>query len=100
SVMYKANFTHDLVVAKQSFALSGLAAGQHELLHALGFRSGREHDKLSGLDFSLTTRGNPVFAGCLGWLECEVIDAFELGDATAFLGAVVDGERMAEGEPM
>ena len=100
SVIYKANFTHELVAAKGNFALSVLGAGQTELLHSLGFTSGREHDKLAGLDITLTSRGNPVFAGGPGWLECEVIGAFDLGDATAFLGAVVDSERTGEGAPM
>jgi flavin reductase (DIM6/NTAB) family NADH-FMN oxidoreductase RutF len=99
-VLYKANFTHELVVAKGSFALSVLEAGQTELLHALGFRSGRDYDKLAGLDFTLTSKGNPVFKGSLGWLECEVLEAFDLGDATAFLGAVVENQRTGEGEAM
>src|SRR5712691_651929 len=58
SVLYKANFTHELVLAKRSFALSILAAGQTELLRALGFNSGRDHDKLAGLHPNLTSRGN------------------------------------------
>src|SRR5437016_2041438 len=76
NVLYKANFTHELVLAKGSFALSVLAAGQTDLLDALGFRSGRDHEKLAGLDFTLTSRGDPIFRGSLGWVECEVIEAF------------------------
>lgn len=48
----------------------------------------------------LTVRGNPVFTGGLGWLDCEVIEAFELGDATAFLGAVVDTKDLRQGRPL
>jgi flavin reductase (DIM6/NTAB) family NADH-FMN oxidoreductase RutF len=97
SVLYKANFTHELVVAKRDFSISVLSEDQTALIPALGFETGRESDKLEGLDFELTARGNPVFRDSLGWLECEVIESFEFGDATAFLAAVVEMKRMREG---
>ena len=100
SVLYKANYTHELVVAKGSFSLSVLAEGQEELLPKLGFVSGRGVEKLAGLDVEMTGRGNPVFTGSLGWLECEVIADFDLGDATAFLGAVVATQELRDGSPL
>jgi flavin reductase (DIM6/NTAB) family NADH-FMN oxidoreductase RutF len=100
SVIYKGNYTHDLVRAKGSFSISALASDQADLLRPLGFVSGREHDKLAGLDVELTPRGNPVLTGSLGWLECEVIATFDLGDATAFLGAVLATKRYRTAEPL
>jgi flavin reductase (DIM6/NTAB) family NADH-FMN oxidoreductase RutF len=100
SVLYKANLTHDLVAAKRDFSISVLSDEQTGLIPTLGFESGREHDKLDGLDFELTSHGNPVFTDSLGWLECEVIETFDFGDATAFLAAVVDMKRLREGRAM
>ena len=99
-ILYKANHTHDLVARGESFSLSVLTKEQVDLIPALGFVSGRDSDKLSGLEFQLTERGNPVFPGNLGWLECEVIESFDLGDATAFLGAVLENRRSGVGQPI
>jgi flavin reductase (DIM6/NTAB) family NADH-FMN oxidoreductase RutF len=99
-VLYKANHTHDLVAKKGSFSLTVLSGDQLDLIPALGFVSGRDRNKLEGLDYQLTERGNPVFPGGLGWLECEVIEALDLGDASGYLAAVVANERWREGSPL
>jgi flavin reductase (DIM6/NTAB) family NADH-FMN oxidoreductase RutF len=100
SVLYKANFTHELVVEKGSFSVCLLAQDQSELVPKLGFVSGRDEDKMAGLEVAMTPQGNPILKGCLAWLECEVIDTFDLGDATCFLAAVTAMERLRAGEPM
>lgn len=99
-VLYKSNFTHDLVLAKRDFSVSLLSEDQAELIPKLGFVSGRDQGKLDGLDFEMTERDNPVFHGSVGWLECSVIEQFDLGDSTAFLSAVRKNERLTEVSPM
>ena len=48
--LYKRNLTHDLVRGSGVFALHLLAKGQEELVHRLGFVSGRrDAHKLDGL---------------------------------------------------
>ena len=100
AVLYKRNHTHDLVVAKGEFSLSVLGAAQVDLIPKLGFVSGRDASKLDGVEYTLTERGNPVFAGSIGWLECSVIERFDLGDSTAFLSAVLENQRLADDEPL
>ncbi len=100
AVLYKANFTHELVIEKGSFSVCLLAQDQSDLIPRLGFVSGRDEDKMAGLDVGVTPKGNPIMSGCLAWLECEVIDTFDLGDATCFLAAVTAMERLRAGEPM
>ena len=55
---------------------------------------------MEGLDYTLTERGNPVFAGSIGWLEASVIEYFDLGDSTAFLVAVLENHRLTDDEPL
>jgi flavin reductase (DIM6/NTAB) family NADH-FMN oxidoreductase RutF len=100
SVLYKTNFTHELVEAKGSFSVSVLSEAQIGLLPALGFRSGRQQDKLRGFNVEVTALGNPVFPDSLGWLDCQVIDSYSLGDATAFLGAVIESRNLNSGPPL
>ena len=99
-VLYKANLTHELIAAKGSFSVSLLADDQRDLIPKLGFVSGRNEDKMAGLEVDVTPEGNPILTGCLAWLECDVIDSFDLGDATCFLGAVTAMESLRVGEPM
>jgi flavin reductase (DIM6/NTAB) family NADH-FMN oxidoreductase RutF len=100
TALYKANRTHDLVLAKGSFSLSVLSEQQIDLIPALGFVSSSDGAKLGGLAYHLTPLGNPVFEGSLGWLEAEVIEAFDMGDGTAFLSAVLQHERLTEDTPL
>jgi flavin reductase (DIM6/NTAB) family NADH-FMN oxidoreductase RutF len=100
SVLYKANLTHEMVVEKGSFTVCLLAQDQRDLVPRLGFVSGHDEDKMAGLDVSVTSKGNPIVQECLAWLECEVIEGFDMGDATCFLAAVTAGEHLRPGEPM
>jgi flavin reductase (DIM6/NTAB) family NADH-FMN oxidoreductase RutF len=99
-MLYKRNHTHDLVVARGELSLSLLCEAQVALVPKLGFVSGRDGSKLDGLDYTLTERGNPVFDGSIGWLECSVIERFDLGDSTAFLSAVLENHRLSGDEPL
>jgi flavin reductase (DIM6/NTAB) family NADH-FMN oxidoreductase RutF len=99
-VLYKQNYTHDLVIAKGDFSLSVLSEAQLHLISALGFETGRETSKLETIDYRLSPRGNPIFDGGAGWLECEVIEAFDFGDSTAFLSGVVENERTSDAAPL
>ncbi len=89
-VLWKGNYTHELVLAAGTMAITVLAEGQEGLLAPLGLRSGRAGPKLEGLAWRPTAEGDPVFAGGAGWLRARVIEGFDLGDATAFLVGVVE----------
>ena len=96
----KSNYTHDLVAAEGTFAVTVLAGEQLPLLDRLGLRSGRDGDKLAGLEVVLTAAGDPYFPSGAGYLACEVLEAFDVGDATAFLSAVRARETFSGARPM
>ena len=85
--LWKTNLTHDLVAESGSMAITLLSADQAHLLWPLGIRSGRDGPKLQGLRYLLTPAGDPWFEGAAA-MRCEVLDAFDVGDATFFLVAV------------
>ena len=70
------------------------------LLGGTIFGSGRDGDKLADIETALTPAGAPYFPGGAGYLACEVIEAYDLGDSTAFLCAVRQRERLSDLEPM
>ena len=87
-VLSNTNYTTELVANAGTLAVSVLAEHQAGLLAPLGLKSGRDGPKLQGLGFTLTPAGDPYFAGGAGWLSGDVLEAFDLGDSTAFLVAV------------
>ena len=91
--IHKFNYSHELIMATGRFVLHVLhtGAGQVELVYRLGFFSGRDRDKLSGLSHrpGLKT-GVPVLADCFCWFECEVGNVMDTGSSTFFMGEVVE----------
>jgi flavin reductase (DIM6/NTAB) family NADH-FMN oxidoreductase RutF len=98
--LWKTNHTHDLVVASGTLALTLLSEAQVGLFERLGLHSGRDGEKLAGIEYRLTARGDPYFPGGCGYLDCRVIEAFDLGDATSFLCAVEERAWLIEAAPL
>ena len=99
--LHKTNLTHDLVADSGTLAITALSRGSAQLLEPLGLVSGHEKaDKLEGLEYALTSSGDPYFPAGVAMLECEVLDRHDLGDATSFLVAVRELAALAGGEPL
>lgn len=98
--LYKTNFTHEMVTRSRAFALCFLRQDQQELVHRLGFLSGRRQDKLAGLRHHKGVTGSPVLEDCRGYLDCSVIDTLDGGDMTCFFAEVLDGAVLSPSEPL
>ena len=105
--LWKANYTHDLVLASRVFALHPLPSDPPEALAAslalirrLGFRSGRDGDKLADLSWRPGVTGSPILADALTAVEARVVATLDGGEMTVFLADVVAGERLRAGTPL
>jgi flavin reductase (DIM6/NTAB) family NADH-FMN oxidoreductase RutF len=87
--IHKFNFSHDLIFDTGRFVLHLLRQDQFDLIHTLGFASGRDRDKLAGVPHRLGTLGAPVLDDCYAHFECRIINAMDTGSSTCFLGDVV-----------
>jgi flavin reductase (DIM6/NTAB) family NADH-FMN oxidoreductase RutF len=86
------NFTHDLIVKSEQFALNVPGRDLAEKVKLCGTLSGRDVDKFKEVSLTpLTARvvEAPLVEECLGHLECTVVEAPSLGDHTLFVGRVV-----------
>ena len=92
----KTNFTHDLIYASGVFGLHLLRNDQWDVIWKLGLESGRERDKLSGLDVRIGETGCPMLVDVRAAFECRVTNAMDAGAATFFLGDIV---AVSEGPP-
>jgi flavin reductase (DIM6/NTAB) family NADH-FMN oxidoreductase RutF len=96
--IHKFNYSHDLIFETGRFALHLLRDDQFELIHRLGFASGRTRDKLTDVPHRLGTLGVPVLDDCYASFECRVANVMDTGSSTCFLGDVVDvGHGAARG---
>ncbi|HEY6808442.1 MAG TPA: flavin reductase family protein [Gemmatimonadales bacterium] len=102
--IHKFNLSHDLVFASGHFVLHLLRTDQYDLIHRLGFFSGRDRDKLADIPHRVGALGAPVLDDCFAHFECRVANVMDTGSSTCFLGDVVavgfGKENAARGEVM
>ena len=88
--IHKFNYSHDMIFDTGRFVLHLLRDDQFELIHRLGFGSGRTRDKLADVPHHLGKLGGPVLDDCHAHFECSVVNAMDTGSSTCFLGDVGD----------
>jgi len=87
--IHKFNYSHDMIFETGRFALHLLHTNQFDLVRRLGFFSGRDQDKLSGIQHHSGQTGVPVLDECFAHFECIVANVMDTGSSTLFLGDVV-----------
>jgi flavin reductase (DIM6/NTAB) family NADH-FMN oxidoreductase RutF len=87
--IHKFNYTHDLLFAAGVFVVHLLHTRQFDLVHRLGFVSGRDRDKLAGIPHHQGSLGAPILDECYAHFECRVANVMDTGSSTLFLGDVV-----------
>src|SRR3989442_12500033 len=70
--IHKFNYSHDMIFDSGRFGLHLLRDDQFELIHRLGFVSGRARDKLADGPHHLATRGEPALDDCHAHFEGRV----------------------------
>ncbi len=98
--IWKANFTHHLLLESGVFALHLLGERNLSLIEQLGIRSGRDGDKLVGLRQETRLTGSPILLDTLSYLEARVRAALDAGDMTVFLADILDGGILNPGAPL
>jgi flavin reductase (DIM6/NTAB) family NADH-FMN oxidoreductase RutF len=88
--VHKFNFSHDLIFDTGRFVLHLLHTEQFDLIHQLGFVSGRDRDKLVDVPHRPGVLGAPVLDDCYAHFECRVANVMDTGSSTLFLGDVVE----------
>lgn len=94
------HFTAELVDGRQAFAAHLLRADQAELAWRFAATSGRDTDKLAGLDLATGQTGSPLLTDCLARIECRVYDRKAAGDRIYYWGDVVAGSRFGAAPPL
>ncbi|MBW4554280.1 MAG: flavin reductase family protein [Aphanocapsa sp. GSE-SYN-MK-11-07L] len=94
------NYTQSLLQQSQRFVLNLLAAGQEDWLVLFGLHSGRDINKFSEIDFTLSPTGIPILPQTCGWAECVIGQSVNLGDRILYIADVVEHRVYPERTPM
>ncbi len=98
----KENLTHELIDDSRAFAVSILSKETPvEFIRNLGFRSGRDVDKLESVTWKRGSTGTPIVTeNATAYFEARVTDKVDCGTHTLFIGEVVDSDTVNDLEPM
>ena len=94
----KSNLTWEFIRASGVFAVSVLRQDTPlDFIGRFGFKSGRDTDKLEGVDYKIgQTKAPIVIDNAVSYLEAEVINEMDMGTHTVFAGRVVDAEVLTD----
>ncbi len=98
----KSNLTHEFITESKVLAVSVLSQDTPlSFIGHFGFKSGRDIDKLEGINYKIgETRAPVVTDNTLAYLEAKVAQGVDVGTHTIFIGELVGTDVLKEGEPM
>ena len=101
-IVHKDNYTHELIQKSKLFSASVMAeTAPITLIGPLGYKSGRDLDKMAKIEYEDGITGCPmVTEHALSVLEAEVIEEVDLGSHTIFIGNVVSSKVVGKGTPL
>ncbi|HOO18687.1 MAG TPA: flavin reductase [Paludibacteraceae bacterium] len=97
----KDNYTCEFINQYKVFSVSVLGQdASSEIIGKFGYKSGRETDKMSGNNIIYGQTGVPIVLNdSIAFLECKVIQTFDVGTHLLFIGDVVDAQIIDDTQP-
>lgn len=98
----KENLTHEYIKESGVWAASIMDDNTpFKFIGLLGFKCGRDLDKLSQIEHKIGVTGSPVIIeNCLAALEVRVKEEMDAVTHTIFMGELVGAEVLKEGNPL
>lgn len=98
----KNNYTHECIETCGSFVVNVLNENTPmTFIGRFGFRCGRDIEKFDNIKYRLSHLGNPILEEhSIAYLEANVDKVIDVDTHRLFIGKVVDGDIISDGEPM
>jgi len=93
----KHRLTHAMICQTNQFAVSILSEGQELLGGHFGLRSGRDVNKLIGVETFVAQTGAPILSDCCAWFECRLEATHDMGNCSLFVAQVINGGSTSKG---
>ncbi len=90
----KDNYTANFIQESGAFAVSVLHTDTDtDIIGRFGYKSGRDFDKLAGLNVRYGETGVPIILNdCIAFLECRLVQTMDVGTHLVFIGELVQAE--------
>jgi flavin reductase (DIM6/NTAB) family NADH-FMN oxidoreductase RutF len=93
----KERFSYNLIKKSKCFCVNFLSKNDGEIALVAGRKSGKDFDKFSVLEkLECEKISCPRLREAVAFLECELVDEFEVGDHVVFVGKVVNSKVLKE----
>lgn len=94
----KDNYSSEIIEKSGLFSVSILQQEtDSEIFGRFGFKSGRDFNKMEGMDIKIGETGVPIVLNdSIAYLECKVIEKIDIGTHWLFIGEVVNAETIKE----
>ncbi|MBN1181219.1 MAG: flavin reductase [Bacteroidales bacterium] len=98
----KDNYTADIIKLSRNFVLSVLQQSASPLvIGKFGYKSGRDINKMEGTKIIYGETGAPVILDdVLAYIECKLVNAFDVGTHIIFIGEALNAEILSAEEPL
>jgi len=98
----KDNLTHRFIEDSKVFAVIALSENTPlEFIRKFGFNSGRDVDKLDGVEYKIGITGSPiVMENCVAYMEARILEKMNVGTHTIFVGRIEDAAVLNNDPPM
>jgi flavin reductase (DIM6/NTAB) family NADH-FMN oxidoreductase RutF/rubredoxin len=95
---HKDNLTSEFINSSKAFSISVLEKNSDAgLIGTFGYKSGRDENKFENTEFKSSENGIPIVTkNTIATFECEVVDQFDVGTHTLFIGKVINAEVLKE----
>lgn len=94
----KENFSHEVITKNGKFSVSILNKDTaNQTIAKYGYKSGKTENKFEGSTLKTGETGVPiVMDDAIAYLECTLVNQFEVGTHTIFIGELVTAEVLAK----
>jgi flavin reductase (DIM6/NTAB) family NADH-FMN oxidoreductase RutF len=92
--------THEMVLRSKAFGLTILSNEQAYVSDLFAGRKPEATDRFAELKTEILVTGSPLIVGGLSWLDCRVLQTFEVGMNTLFISEVVAARAGSAGDPL
>ena len=95
---HKDNLTSEYINKSKAFSISVLEKNSDPgLIGTFGYKSGRDENKFENAEFKNGKNEIPVVTkNTIATFECDVVDQFDVGSHTLFIGKVINAEVLKE----
>jgi flavin reductase (DIM6/NTAB) family NADH-FMN oxidoreductase RutF len=93
--------THGAIIGSHAFAVSVLAAQQRELAECFAQpTTAAKLTRFCDAGWHEAESGSPILDGALAYFDCRLVERFDGGDHTMFLGEIVAAGYREDAEPL